>query len=288
MFSAESLPQEGELTPGRIQVYMSSYISSIKLLGAGLSDGESTYETCPACGKKGKLALTKQEDGSGLLFHCFRPSCTLHKGGNAGGSSGVRNPLQPKVVRTTLRPYTGTLVPLPSEEESTLHQQIGFSSEHLEIARPLWSPDFDRVAFPMFGPYGERKGWVLRSYRGAEPKALTFQESGDSKLCYYGNHKHRPTVVVEDIPSAVRASLYVNAVALLGTGLNKDVALELAAHTDSVIWALDNDAFDQGMRLHLRHRMLFSNSHVMYLGVDFKNMDEDDLSTMLGGLDDRT
>jgi hypothetical protein len=86
---------------------------------------------------------------------------------------------------------------------------------------------------------------------------------------------------VEDIPSAVRAAKYVNAVALLGTQISDDAAMELSLHTNGVVIALDQDATKISFKLYNKYRGLWKKTTVQPLKQDLKNMSEADLKELL-------
>ena len=78
----------------------------------------------------------------------------------------------------------------------------------------------------MYNEDGENTGAVLRSLSGAKPKALTHTEDG--AMAWYRNWQSDLLIIVEDQLSAIRASKYMNAVALLGTNLNEERAQAIA------------------------------------------------------------
>jgi len=123
----------------------------------------------------------------------------------------------------------------------------------------------------------------LRSYIGHTPKALTYMDSSDTpKTSYYRTHRDSTrVVVVEDIPSAVRASRYVNAVALLGTSCSVEAAWEMAQVFSHVVWALDKDAVRQAYNLQRTHAIMFTKSDVLRLERDLKDETEERLEAIL-------
>lgn len=258
--------------------------NEILMSAAGLEPGEQMRVLCPSCrgGNSGEhsLSLTVDESG-GVLWHCFRAACGIS--GKRGGTRFVRTRHKPR--REATRPFRGELTMLEDEHENTLQERIGWTEEHIAMARPRWAPEKERFAFPILGPMGDRRGYVLRSYTGEEPKALTRMDKAEPHLSWYRFRSKCPTtVVVEDIPSAVRAAKYVNAVALCGTGCGPDYANEIAAHTQDVVWALDEDATTLALKLHRRYGMLFHSSQVLPLSMDLKDMAEKDLAELLGEL----
>ena len=97
---------------------------------------------------------------------------------------------------------------------------------------------------PVFDWDGDMVGSVLRSESGASPKALSYTE--DNAVGFFRNRESDALIVVEDLYSAMRASDYINAAAILGTHLN-DERISVIKHSQaSVVYlALDADAFDK-------------------------------------------
>lgn len=90
-------------------------------------------------------------------------------------------------------------------------------------------------------------------------------------MAWYPNRKSRKLVIVEDQLSAIRASEYMNAVALLGTNLNEEQAYEIQRQKfqESYI-ALDADAIKQQTALVIRHRGILRLTPLM-LKKDLKD-----------------
>lgn len=250
--------------------------SEIRLLAAELEDGENRRVVCPACqgGSSGERSLSISREGGSTVWHCFRASCT-----QAGGTSQGR-----KVVRTTPKQAAPKRLPnkvLPPNEEwrEFLRETVGFDNDHL-VAGRVYVTDDGHVAYPIIGPMGERRGYVKRRYDGGSPKALTYLEERPG-LSWYRNASPLPAVLVEDIPSAIRAARYRTAVALLGTNTTREGIAEIAAHCRSVVWALDADATVQAIRNCTRNAIWFDESSVMTLTKDLKDMTEEELNDRL-------
>lgn len=260
----------------------------VLLEAAELDDGESVRIVCPVCGggssKERSMSITKT-DGT-VLWNCHRLSC---EGPGARGAAGDRGGYfvrtkQPERQRK-ITPYTGSLSHLNGEWRSFLEEKIGWTEEHLIIARPMYADEEDRVAFPIFGPLGYRRGWVLRSYEPFErTKALTRMDVDEPHLSWYRRKNNNSCIVVEDIPSAVRASIYSDAVALMGTGCNYDYAMEIAAYYPNVVWALDSDATAESIRLCRKYSALFRDSRVLILDKDLKDQEEEELMRNITGV----
>lgn len=251
------------------------------LFAEELEDGETRRILCPFCGggSKKELSLSVTKDINRVLWNCHRASCGQN--GTKGSRSGyLTTEKQRKQVKTSV--YSGGLEYLSDAWLNYFDVELGITDTHMQRLRPMWATDAHRVAFPVFSPTGSRRGWVLRDYSGTQSvKALTRMDVAEPVTSWY-RPLHSPSViVVEDIPSAVRASAYIDAVALNGSGVSADGALELASYYSSVIWALDADATAASLKLHKKYNMLFTDSQVLILQKDIKNTGEEKLTEIL-------
>ena len=91
--------------------------------------------------------------------------------------------------------------------------------------------------------------------------------------------------MVEDVPSAFRlAAAGERAVALCGTHVSADAAMELAAHTNKVRWALDRDATRKAVEHCRAFRYMFSESRTALLDKDVKDMTEAEVDEWVSSL----
>ena len=147
-----------------------------------------------------------------------------------------------------------------------------------------WTTDYGgRVAMSVRSPRDTHRGWSLRALRTTRgTKALTYGQDDEELLSWYRTHPGAPTVLVEDIPSAVRASKYMNAVALLGTGIGLARATEIGEYaTHGVIVALDQDAINLSFKWARMWGLLWGDVSVLPLEVDLKDMNEQELKELL-------
>lgn len=249
-------------------------LNEVCLLGAELDVGESMRTYCPTCGRK-EFSITRDDDG--LLYQCFRASCST--AGRTGGRSLIRVRRKP----TTVHRYEGAVQDMNDATSAVLADRVGFDSDHLIVAKARVAED-GRVAFPIIGPLGTRRGWVLRAYDGREPKALTRMDIEEPHTSWYtaSRWERGQTVwLVEDIPSAVRAARYVDCIALCGTGCNDATVGEISAHYRNVVWALDADATTTALKQHRKWSLFFETSRVQVLERDFKDTEEEILCGLL-------
>jgi len=246
--------------------------SEIILLAADLSPGESIRDTCPFCGGGSKqeqsFVVTRDEDNS-LVWVCHRASCGA-KGSTRRGTTAQHTPTStPKPKKK----FTGSTEALSERLKDHIYRLWGISEpEHW-----YWTPQYGgRVAMSVRSPKYHHRGWVLRDVRGrSSVKALTYIDEGEEGLSWYKTTPGAPTVIVEDIPSALRAGTYVNSVALLGTGVGLSRAEEIASYaTRPIVVALDQDATSTAFKIARRYALLWGDVEVLMLDKDIKDMEE--------------
>lgn len=259
---------------------MASTRDNVALIGQNLSEGDNIRELCPRCGggSSGEKSLSISRREGHLVWYCFRAKCGF-KG--ATGSSGIARRQEPKKVK---KAWEGKTHPVPDEVAGRIR-----SMWHMDVPENWWwTTDYGgRVAMSIRSPRFAHRGWVLRSIVATEgAKALTYTNEGEQGISWYKTSPHRGTVIVEDIPSAVRASRYVNSVALLGTGIGMDRAIEIAEHAPRPLWiAFDQDATPLAFRWARRYALLWGDVRVLPLEHDLKDLTEMELEDKLGALE---
>jgi hypothetical protein len=141
------------------------------------------------------------------------------------------------------------------------------------------------LVFPLFTVEGYDAGHMLRRLDGRKPKTLTFW-SEDVPNCHFPRREALTSscFVVEDIPSAIRASRYMSSCALLGTHLSEDIVATLARNFHTIYLALDNDATKKAIGYKRKYSLSFGNFIVVPLSKDVKNMKEIETNELIGGL----
>ena len=252
-------------------------LDEVKLLSAGLEDGESIRTQCPSCNAREKsLSLTRE--GDAVLYYCFRATC------GASGATGSRRLTRTSndnvVKRKRCTPFEGDTFEAPEEWHDYLKESVGFTEWHMRKSRAAVTAD-GRVAYPILNPLGIRRGWVLRAYDGSVPKALTRMDIEAPHTSYYVKEGSNTFILVEDIPSAVRVSKFCSSLAICGTGMSPDAVQELSNTTRRVIWALDADATGEAIKQHKNNRIYFESSRVLTLPKDFKDMTDTEIKEVL-------
>lgn len=274
----------------RIQA-MNSIKDHVTLSGIDLEVGDSVTTACPECGRENKFSITR--DDTGLLYNCYRDSCSA--AGYIGATGVAMKPGKGKAKPTnTLRPYDGDLRSLRPWERARFLVANGLTQSDLDRGRWKWAerwfnPDKQRYegncyAFPVMDPRGSERGVVLRRYDGREPKALTrMHTSGPLMSWYVKDGDFSRVILVEDQVSALKVSRYCTCVAILGTAMSHEAAREVSAmQPDNVTIALDEDAINTAYKIKKWYGLLFRTTTVVQLHLDPKDMSPAELHHQLG------
>jgi len=259
--------------------------SDLRLIAETLALGETHRGECPECGRRDTFTMTRKDDG--VVYNCYSAGCDLVPSGFGGATRSL--------VRSTGASSKPEFLPLPNklqelsdEQVQVLQNTVGFMAEHVRISGVLYAPERRRYAFPIYSPTWERRGYVLRSYDGGYPKSLTHREKDEHMLGWFrATTTDGLTVVVEDIPSAVRLAYHgINAVAMCGGEIGEGPITELMEVSTSVRWAFDDDATRKAVAHHRRWRFYFEDSRVVELARDVKDMNEDEVIELIKGMKD--
>lgn len=232
---------------------------AIQEIGEGLAEGENSGgNLCPFCngGGSGDHSLSVVRKSAMILYICHRDSCQAK-----GGIPAYGNPKRdtgPKERRV----YVTSPSPLPDKHRDKLKDMYFLSDVELRRADVGWTeayspPGLGRVYMPVYNQQGKQRGYVCRDlYKEQNPKALSFVfRDDDTKLAWYLYSRTAPLVIVEDNISAIRASSYVNAVALQGTSISDDMVDEMIRSAMGPVYlCLDKDATRTAVKLSLRIR----------------------------------
>lgn len=257
-------------------------IDNLQSTYSSLAEGVSLAgELCPSCGggssKEGSLSITR-ESGR-LLFHCHRASCEFSGIATPKGGRYLHAPAQQPERRDGRRSYDSLdKGPLPDAIANKLHADYSIGPRMCARGLLRWttthSPrDFGRVVLPVANPAGEVYGYVARKTDDQTgPKTLSMFASNEG--AWYPCNASKDLIVVEDQLSAIRASEYINAVALLGTNITDQTLRNIKmGNYREVFLALDPDAFPKSIRLARTHRATVRMT-VVHLPKDIKNMRE--------------
>ena len=136
---------------------------------------------------------------------------------------------------------------------------------------------------PVFNREGEVVGANLRSLSGESPKSKLHAEP--NVMAWYNVRRSKDAVLVEDQFSAIRASRYMNAVALLGTHINDErVEAIRNAGFHNVYLALDADAYSKAISYAVKYRGALG-VQVVRLHKDIKDMTELEADSLFSTLE---
>ena len=241
----------------------------------------TTYagQLCPACqgGRTGERTLSVSRRNGSITWYCHRASCGF-KGSSAGGRDHS-GPVKTQCRGAVGRAYIREAEQPPPAIALYLCEKYGLTDYARQRSGIAWLRDEERIVLPVFSPQGECLGAVLRSLSGAEPKTITHTEP--LAMAFYTHRRSRDLIIVEDQLSAIRASEYMNAVALLGTNLNEDRAYEIYRQKyERIFLALDADAREKQAQLIIKHRGLLKLNPLM-LKKDIKNQSKEELEELI-------
>ena len=260
--------------------------------------GQYASQLCPSCfgGSTKERTLSLSVESNGVIkYHCFRASCGFS--GTAYSTAAARIVAPEARAEDRLKPFTGDLHPLSKREVAFFESRYGIDPRYIEgrIYRTG-----DRYALPIFNPAGAKRGYITRRPFDNSPadtpaarndpqyavKALTYLEvDGPVQSWYRVDSDAKGVVLVEDCISAMRLVSYVpelDAVALLGTGLNAEKVREIqqVAHNVPVCIALDADATGQAFAMARKWGSAFMSCRVVVLDKDIKDMSDDEITAL--------
>jgi len=195
-------------------------------LQSSIAAGEG-YANCPKCDggsrKRQTLGLT-YSDNSVVHLKCFRVTCS-YRGLTLTDPNADFS--QRKVKQA--KPYREPTHALDKRAREFLEANYGIRRDWC-YQRLRLNEDLDTLVISVRDPYGRTRGHITRTLYEKEKRVYTYKETDRPFLDYWiEDLNSAPVVVVEDVLSACRLSgLGYNAVALLGTGLSREDAKEIA------------------------------------------------------------
>ena len=242
---------------------------------------------CPKCyggrTNEGSLSVTRKR--TSLVFCCHRDSCAFRgELGILGGGAVYGTEREPE--RKSERPsyYSVRKGPIPDYWLNYLLVKYGMGPHQIAQGRAHWTQQHSpggcgRLLLPVLDEDGIPYGYTARKLDNQQgAKTLMYVENSKGSWHAGPPSKQPKLIIVEDQMSAIRASHYLNSMALLGTNLT-DAALTVlkAKKYDTIYLALDADAFPTSIRLAHRLRKAGVKVTVLRLKKDIKNMNEVEL-----------
>lgn len=256
---------------------------TIALTYLDLGEGETRAgEHCPACGggesKERSLSVARREGK--LLYKCHRASCGLKGGVNVGADHGHYPSTEAVSNKGAVGRYIGRLAGTVDEPTAQmLWAKYHLTDDHIRRGEIGLDPDTGALVLPVKSFSGDWLGVNLKGITQFQKRAKLFAE--DNALSWHVNHTAPDIIVVEDQLSAIRSSVYLTSVALLGTHLNIERAVEIKKHSKGrVFLALDADAWNKTVEYVAEFRWLLDLIPIK-LGKDLKNLNEQELKEFI-------
>ncbi len=247
---------------------------------------------CPKCkgGSTGEKRLSLLRTDTHIKWHCHRASC-----GYSGMIAMIAGSKEEMPSRREISTFQFDLQPMPLSMLAFFKDKYGLDEPDMDSYHIRWDAQKRRVGFRIAGRVNELVGWSMRSFEGATPKSIihvcrpdkpcmswyTHNTAGGDKFA--GQSRQSAVVVVEDQLSAIRAAKWaeVDAVALLGTGLNHSKIAELVAFKPKrTIIALDKDATKLGGKYVRQLQGILDNVELKILEKDVKDTSVEEIRSM--------
>ena len=225
------------------------------------------------------MSITRE--GYALLYNCFRASCSRGRGvihilDGLSKSALDKKERQSKKFEPKFYRYKTE----PAKVEH-LRGNSTLTQEQLKEQHIRYAPDRDTVVFPIFDIVGHEVGVVDRSYTGRDPKAISYWFNDVPKIHFpLEDATTNVCMLVEDVPSAIRATPFITCAALLGTNLTSDCLMELRNRFNVLYIALDEDATLKALAMVKQYRVYFKDVIAVPLKKDIKNCTDTELEEL--------
>lgn len=243
--------------------------------------GGSMRTVCPVCQAPHEQSFRISRTESNLLYKCWRMKCGVR--GVVGSITGHYNQYPPSPKP---RPFLHSTTQVPMYEEAVVWHKYKISSAALHDYGVLWAEEIESLVFPCYSLSGDVTGVATKrlgvSYD--KPKSSVYWDTSPPK--YYaparGVGVGKPVILVEDCLSCLKIrEAGADSLALLGTKLTPDAALEIAHAYREVVFCLDNDATVKSVELAKEYNLLFDKVSILVPRVDPKDMPMDELENLL-------
>lgn len=263
--------------------------AAVFLMGNKLAVGEQlSGQECPYCarhGERGEKSLSITRDTSAVVYQCHRAKCGARGWVRAdSASSSARSSRAANANKWGA--YLKHAGPLMQDEKNWVGERWSMDDRHIRKGNIEYNGSAKRLILPIFNPDGVEIGASLRAMHAKQsPKSMIVMERDDAYcMSFYRSTAINPNVwiVVEDQASAIRASMYCSAVALLGVYMDAQRAREISKlKPDRVLWCLDKDAFNKTIEMAKRYGHMIKGSSAVCPPKDLKDMTEHELKSFL-------
>jgi hypothetical protein len=261
-------------------------------LGRELLIDEGIRTVCPFCKAEHEDSFSIRRINGGLLFHCFRASCS--KNGFVGSLPPKTVPGRGRTGEDTrkgankLHPFQGKLQGLTPEIFEQGLQSSGVVLSRFASQGVRYCPELQRLYFPIFNERGVQIAELFRAINNRiKPKNLKVRLVENVPLIYFPLHQkvEKVLVLTEDQISAIKASEIVPTAALLGTNLNEDgLRLFHKLGLEEIILMLDGDKAGYIATVELADKLKpFFTVRQIFLkkGFDPKDLSYDELRRLI-------
>lgn len=238
----------------------------------GIGDSNPNV-VCPFCngGDERDKSFSVRRYDTVIYYQCYRAKC-----GERGIIPTVVGGFIPESRPKKIRKYYGKSNAISPKQEQYIQELWGLLPVELSSNRIGVDDESGDLVFPLFTIEGYDAGHLLRRMDGRKPKTLTFW-SEDVPTATFPRRASitASCIIVEDIPSAIKAARYISSCALLGTNLSEDVVKLLSNNFRTVYLALDNDATEKALKYKKKYSLAFSELIVVPLVKgDIKNLSD--------------
>lgn len=241
---------------------------------------------CPKCfggrSNEGSLSVTRSDYT--LLYKCHRAACDFAgKASVVGGGGGQQTVGDGARKRISGQDRYAALGRgrIPEGIRAWLAQKYHLSEYHFAKGGLSWTKDHStgpvagRLVMPVVDEGMTLYGYTARKLDDQPgPKTLSFFEN--KRGAWYFNPSSLDVIIVEDQLSAIRASKYINAVALMGTDIPEAVLNTLRDKAGKIFLALDKDAYRKSLKITMKNAARIKLTPIK-VPKDLKDMNEHEL-----------
>ena len=273
----------------------------VKLLGSGLATGQSTRVQCPVCEDSERtFSITRNQEG--LLYHCFRATCSDTRGFVGTIPEPYRPDTSPR--RYNSRAYEGELHPLQKRDYEFFSARFALSASAIpdfSIMRSSVDDSLAQYVLALHDWRGYTRGHLVRrgGWSGSPDTPGLVESTPPKSYTFLGHPSHeamhvaRPqeprgyglgtVVVVEDYISSLKVAQNGQiGVSLTGMTMNANRAAEIALlQPREVVIALDKDAISQAMMMARKWGLSWNSVRVLLLQQDIKDMTAEAVKDLL-------
>lgn len=252
--------------------------SYIKQQGILLQVGQSKRMLCPICAASHEKSLMVTNRGDSVAYICPRAKCSL--GGSVISLHGMDRKETLRAPRKDAEDITELEI-LPVTISYWLQEKYELSLT--QVSSWKYAPRINALMLPIKDRFGKIVGSNYRRLPGdfLLPEATAQASKSNIKMFTSAHRLHYtyalPTkakgalAVVEDQISAEKLSPILPTVALLGTHMSYEVAFELSTVKDSLILALDADAYRKMGKIAKEYSGMFKKVSFIFLDKDPKD-----------------